>query len=186
MSIDAALTARSQNQCELCAAEAELNLYQVEHSQEQDGRLLLCGICVKQADNPEDDKHLRCLTTSLWSPVPAAQVLSWRLLTQLADRPWAQEQLDMAYLEEDIMSWARAGLPTESEPAVVHQDCHGVILHAGDTVTIIKDLNVKGTGFTAKRGTAVRGISLTDNPKHIEGRVNGTRIVILTEFVKKA
>ncbi len=51
---------------------------------------------------------------------------------------------------------------------------------------LIKDLPVKGANFTAKRGTAVRGISLVaDNPAHIEGRVEGQRIVILTEFVRK-
>ncbi|MCL4132727.1 UNVERIFIED_CONTAM: hypothetical protein GTU68_038099 [Idotea baltica] len=68
-----------------------------------------------------------------------------------------------------------------------HLDSNGVALAAGDTVTLIKDLNVKGTSFTAKRGTAVRGISLvTDNPAHIEGRINGQQIVILTEFVKRS
>ena len=52
---------------------------------------------------------------------------------------------------------------------------------------MIKDLDVKGTSFTAKRGTAVRGISLVaDNPEQIEGRVNGTQIIILTKYVKKA
>jgi len=52
---------------------------------------------------------------------------------------------------------------------------------------LIKDLNVKGGGFTAKRGTAVRGISLVaDNAEHIEGRVSGQQIVILTKFVKKS
>jgi len=51
---------------------------------------------------------------------------------------------------------------------------------------LIKDLDVKGAGFTAKRGTAVRNISLTSNPEHIEGRVNGTRIVLLTCFLKKS
>jgi protein PhnA len=61
------------------------------------------------------------------------------------------------------------------------------VLEAGDTVTLVKDLNVKGTNFTAKRGTAVRGISLVaDNPEHIEGRVSGQQVVILTKFVKKA
>ena len=54
-------------------------------------------------------------------------------------------------------------------------------------MVIIKDLNVKGTSFVAKRGTAVRGIRLVpDNPTQIEGRVNGQQIVILTEFVKKS
>ena len=60
------------------------------------------------------------------------------------------------------------------------------MLEVGDSVTLIKDLNVKGANFTAKRGTAVRNISLVqDNPEHIEGRVEGQRIVILTQFVKK-
>jgi protein PhnA len=61
------------------------------------------------------------------------------------------------------------------------------VLQAGDTVTLIKDLVVKGANFTAKRGTAVRNISLVrDNPEHIEGRVNDQHIVILTQFVKKS
>jgi protein PhnA len=52
---------------------------------------------------------------------------------------------------------------------------------------VIKDLDVKGTSFTAKRGTAVRGISLVaGNHEQIEGRVKGQQIVILTKFVKKS
>jgi protein PhnA len=52
---------------------------------------------------------------------------------------------------------------------------------------LIKDLAVKGAGFTAKRGTTVRNISLVpDNEEHIEGRVNGQQIVILTKFIKKS
>lgn len=70
--------------------------------------------------------------------------------------------------------------------ALTHRDSNGAILAQGDTVVLIKDLIVKGAGFTAKRGTAVRGISLVaENAAHIEGRVEGQRIVILTEFVKK-
>jgi Uncharacterized Zn-ribbon-containing protein involved in phosphonate metabolism len=70
--------------------------------------------------------------------------------------------------------------------ASVHKDANGAVLQRGDNVVLIKDLPVKGAGFTAKRGTAVRGISLVaDNPEHIEGRVEGQRIVILTQFVKK-
>ena len=72
-------------------------------------------------------------------------------------------------------------------PALVHRDSNSAILTQGDTVSLIKDLPVKGTGFTAKPGTAVRGISLVaDNDGHSEGRVNVPRIVILTAFVKKS
>jgi len=86
-------------------------------------------------------------------------------------------------LEPEVQALAEAG---QVAAGVVHRDSNGAILAQGDTVTLIKDLPVKGAGFTAKRGTAVRGISLVaDNPAHIEGRVEGQRIVILTEFVKK-
>ena len=70
---------------------------------------------------------------------------------------------------------------------VRHVDSNGAVLQAGDAVTLIKDLTVKGAGFTAKRGTAVRNISLVpDNSEHIEGRINGQQIVILTQFVKRS
>jgi len=69
----------------------------------------------------------------------------------------------------------------------VHKDANGATLEAGDSVVLIKDLNVKGANFVAKRGTAVRRITLVaDNADHIEGKVEGQRIVILTKFVKKA
>jgi len=60
------------------------------------------------------------------------------------------------------------------------------VLEAGDSVTLIKDLKVKGANFTAKRGTAVRNIRLVhDNSGQIEGKVETQMIVILTEYVKK-
>ena len=96
--------------------------------------------------------------------------------------------LEMLYLDEETLSWAQAtGEGLENEDKVIHQDSNGATLEAGDSVTLIKDLNVKGVNFTAKRGTAVRGISLVaDNAEHIEGKVEGQRIVILTKFVKKS
>ena len=53
-------------------------------------------------------------------------------------------------------------------------------------MTLVKDLNVKGANFTAKRGTAVRGIALSSNPEHIEGKINGQRIVIISAYTKKS
>jgi protein PhnA len=93
----------------------------------------------------------------------------------------------MFYLEEDTLRWAKAtGEGEEKEAEQFHKDCNGVRLESGDSVVLIKDLNVKGGGFTAKRGTAVRNISLVhDNTDHIEGKVNGQTIVILTQYVKK-
>ena len=93
----------------------------------------------------------------------------------------------MLYLEDSVKAWADAGLEgSNDDDSVPTKDSNGTILNAGDTVTLIKDLVVKGAGFTAKRGTVVKNISLTDNPEHIEGRVNGTRIVLVSAYLKKA
>jgi protein PhnA len=114
--------------------------------------------------------------------------MAWRMLTRLSSEGWPQELLDMLYLDDETLAWAKAsGEGASDDDSVRHVDSNGAVLEAGDTVTLIKDLNVKGANFTAKRGTAVRGISLVaDNPEHIEGKVNGQQIVILTKFVKKA
>ncbi len=192
MSIENALLERSESQCELCRSVENLAVYGVppDTTGSVDDSVLICGTCLNQIQNPDtvDANHWRCLNDSMWSQVPAVQVLAWRMLTRLRTEVWPQDLLDMLYLDEDIMSWARAtGEGLNKEDEVKHIDSNGAVLEAGDTVTLIKDLNVKGANFTAKRGTAVRGISLVaDNPEHIEGRVNGQQIVILTKFVKKS
>lgn len=67
------------------------------------------------------------------------------------------------------------------------RDSNGAILAEGDTVTIIKDLKVKGSSTVLKRGTVVKNIHLTDDPAEIEGRTDKVRgLVLRTEFLKKA
>ena len=113
------------------------------------------------------------------------QVIAYRMLYHLRKEGWPADLLEMLYLDEDTLAWAKEGLPDEN--AVVHVDSNGNVLEAGDTVVLIQDLKVKGANFTAKRGTAVRRISLVyDNPEHIEGKVDGQQIVILTKYVKKS
>ena len=192
MSIEKALHARSESKCELCGAIDNLSVYEVPPSTNgsADESVLLCETCREQIENPEkvDINHWRCLNDSMWSQIPAVQVMAWRMLTRLRAEGWPQELLDMLYLDDDTLAWAKAtGEGKSDEDVVKHLDSNGAVLEAGDTVTLIKDLNVKGANFTAKRGTAVRGISLVaDNPEQIEGRVNGQQIVILTKFVKKS
>jgi protein PhnA len=182
------LVQRCGGSCELCGAKTPLEIYQLPDSpNQQEVEMMLCSTCLTQLSpgTELDSNHWRCLNDSMWSTVPPVQVLAWRLLKRLSNETWAQDLLDMLYLDEEMQAWAEAGASNDDD-AVVHRDCNGAVLQAGDSVVIIKDLNVKGTSFVAKRGTAVRNISLTDNPEHIEGRVNGTRIVILTCFVKKS
>lgn len=189
MSIEATLKTRSNRSCELCSATDNLNVFSVPPDGENnsDKAVLLCGNCNEQiiGESEIDVNHWHCLNDSMWSQVPAVQVMAFRMLTKLSSEGWAQDLLDMLYLEEDVKAWAESGI-TASDGDEVTVDSNGAILVAGDNVTLIKDLVVKGANFTAKRGTAVRNISLTSNPEHIEGRVNGTRIVLLTCYLKKS
>lgn len=191
MITEQALLARSESKCELCGATDNLSVYEVPPNSDgsEDQCVLTCATCLNQILNPDntDANHWRCLNDSMWSQVPAVQVMAWRMLTRLSAEGWPQDLLEMLYLDDDTLAWAKASDEGESDnDSVKHVDSNGAILEAGDTVTLIKDLDVKGANFTAKRGTAVRGISLVaDNPEHIEGRVEGQRIVILTKFVKK-
>lgn len=192
MSVEKALHQRSESTCELCGVTEGLGMYEVPPNSNgtADECLLICETCREQIENPAkvDVHHWRCLNDSMWSQIPAVQVMAWRMLTHLRGEGWCQDLLDMLYLDEETQAWARAtgeGKSEENEPKYI--DCNGAVLEAGDTVTIIKDLDVKGGGFTAKRGTAVRGISLVaDNHEQIEGRVKGQQIIILTKFVKKS
>jgi protein PhnA len=191
MSIEQSLQDRSANKCELCGADENLSVYEIppDFDNSADQAVLVCNTCNDQINNPDkvDANHWRCLNDSMWSQEPAVQVMAYRMLNRLSSEDWPQDLLDMLYLEDSVKAWADTGLEAggedQNEPT---KDSNGAVLSAGDTVTLIKDLVVKGAGFTAKRGTVVKNISLTDNPEHIEGRVNGTRIVLVSAFLKKA
>jgi protein PhnA len=191
MSVEQELETRSEGKCELCAATENLAVYEVPSSPDNtaDECIYICATCSDQIENADnvDANHWRCLNDSMWSQVPAVQVMAWRMLSRLRAEGWPQDLLDMMYLEDDVKAWAEAGAETAEEDAVVHKDSNGVVLENGDTVVLIKDLKVSGGGFTAKRGTPVRNIRLVaDNVNQIEGRINGQQLVLLTEFMKKS
>jgi protein PhnA len=170
---DADLMKRAGGVCEFCGASDALGAVDVPPA----GEVLLCALC--RDGDLTDANHWRCLEGAAWSEVPAVQLAVWRKLGTL-DQAWATEARDGMTLSPEVAGW------TETLATVDHRDSNGERLAAGDTVVLIKDLVVKGANFTAKRGTAVRGIALVaDNAAQIEGRVEGQRIVILTEFVKK-
>ena len=177
--------ANTNTVCQLCETKALLSGFTVTGA--ADGaadQIMICPICHGGIDSPPlNANHWRCLANTMWSEAPAVKVAAYRLLNQLSDQGWAQDALGLLYMEPDLQSWADAGLTPDDAP--VTRDSNGTVLAAGDTVTLIKDLPVKGAGFTAKRGTSVRSISLTDNPEHIEGRVNGQRIVLVAAYLKK-
>lgn len=194
MSIHETLMKRAGSQCELCKSSENLSIYEVPpaDSSDSDKCILICETCSSQitysgqkdSTAELDANHWRCLNDSIWSQVPAVQITAWRMLKRLSSENWAQDLFDMLYLDEEMLAWAEEGIASETDEPTV--DSNGAILQAGDTVTLIKDLDVKGANFTAKRGTAVRNLSLTSNPEYIEGKVNGTRIVLLTKYLKKS
>ncbi len=186
--LDAALRARAGGACELCAAtDAPLAAFALAHAPtaDADGAVLLCPTCADGAGDtgPLGGQHWFALQETAWSERLPVQVLSWRLLHRLPDA-WATDLREQIWLDDAVRAWAELGLGAEDAgPAVV--DSNGTPLAEGDSVTLIKDLVVKGAGFTAKRGTMVRNIHLIDDPTHIEGKVNGTAIYLKTAFLKK-
>lgn len=192
MSLLKELEERSGKQCELCTAKDNLKSYEVKPvvvSGSLDGSLLICTTCIDQIDTPEnvDVNHWRCLNDSMWSEFRAVKVVAWRMLSRLRKEGWPQDLLDMMYLEDDDLRFAKeSGDHLEESEKVIHRDANGVVLQAGDSVVLIKDLKVKGSSMVAKQGTAVRRISLDrENANYIEGKVGPTQIVIITDYVKK-
>jgi len=191
MSLLKKLQARSDSKCELCASEEQLNVYEVppKSTGDENDSILVCHTCSDQIENPDhvEVNHWRCLNDSMWSEVTAVQVVAWRMLTRLRQEGWPQDLLDMLYLDEENLEWAKAtGEGEADEDEIIHRDVNGVVLKTGDSVVLIKDLKVKGSSLVAKQGTAVRRISLDrDNAEFIEGKVGPTQIVIITKYVKK-
>lgn len=191
MKTEVQLQERSGNKCELCEATGKLNVYEVPpvSANETDKEIYICDSCLAQIEKREelDAKHWQCLTTSMWSEVPMVQVVAWRMLNRFRSESWAADNLEMMYLDDDLLNFAKASGDHEGDGSIeLHKDCNGNILVGGDTVTLIKDLDVKGSTLNAKIGTAVRNIRLVhDNTEQIEGKIDGQQIVILTKFVKK-
>jgi len=74
----------------------------------------------------------------------------------------------------------------QNETGMEVKDSNGNILNDGDSVTLIKDLKVKGSSLNLKRGTVVKKIKLTNNEDEVDCRINGSSIVLRTEFLKKS
>jgi protein PhnA len=181
-----ALLERADDRCELCTSTDGLAPVVVPPTSEPsvDRCVLLCAICRgwQDGDTPPAG-HAFCLQESAWTAEPAVQVVAWRLLHGMSGESWAQDLADQLYMDDTATAWARIGLDDEAPAPTL--DSNGTALADGDSVTLIKNLDVKGAGFTAKRGTLVKGIQLTDNPEHVEGRVNKVAIVLVARFLKR-
>jgi protein PhnA len=191
MNLEKDIQIRSQHSCELCKATETLTIYTVQPSKNINltDSIYACQTCISQIEDSNliNSNHWRCLNDSMWSEFLPVQVMAWRMLNRLLSAGWSQDLLDMMYLDDDSLAWAKAlGDGVDEAAKLIHRDVNGVVLEAGDSVVLIKDLKVKGTSMVAKQGTAVRRIALDhENETYIEGKIDGKHIVLITQYVKK-
>lgn len=191
MKLEALLLQRSENNCELCKSNDGVKLYEVlpQKSTSEENCIMVCATCLAQIEKKAEpnSSHWQCLTESMWSEVPGIQVLAWRMLNRFRSESWATDSLDMLYLDDEKLAWAKATGDHDNDSAVeLHKDCNGVLLQTGDTVVLTKSLDVKGSSLNAKMGTVVKNIRIVEeNTEQIEGKIEGQVIVILTKYVRK-
>jgi protein PhnA len=191
MTLEEALQKRSEGKCELCHSSAGVQLYEVQpqDTRNEENCIMLCAKCVAQIEKKEelDSNHWKALTETMWSEVAGVQVVAWRMLNRLRNESWAADNLDMLYLDEERLSWAKATGDHESDSSVqLHKDAYGALLQNGDTVVLTKSLDVKGSTVNAHLGTVVRNIRLVaNNTEQVEGKIEGQTIVILTKYLRK-
>lgn len=123
---------RSSNQCDLCRSAAITSVYEVlpQQSSNEEDTIMICDKCRAQIGKKEelDISHWNVLTTSMWSEVPGIQVVSWRMLNRLRRESWAMDSLDMFYLDEERLAWAKAMGDHESDAAVdLHKGSNGQV-----------------------------------------------------------
>lgn len=191
MSLEKQLQDRSTNQCELCNSTVNLSIYEVPPTSNAnlDNSIYICAGCKAQVEKTEqlNPEHWKILSETMWSEYPAVQVVAWRMLSRLRNEAWAVDNLEILYLDDDTLEWAKKTGDHENEGTVeFHQDSNGTRLYEGDTVVLTKTLDVKGSSISAKLGTVVKNIKLVhDNTDQIEGKVEGQTIVILTKYLRK-
>jgi protein PhnA len=186
------LQQRSGGVCELTGETENLDAFPIS----PDGNLGAAGAVLisekaiaqlsgsEQVDSEFWQTHL---PSTMWSEVPAVQVAVWRLLNRMKEEGWAADCLDMIYLDEETLAWAKSGGDVAEQVEVaLHRDSNGSLLENGDTIVLTKSLDVKGSNVNARIGTTVKNIRLVaDNTDQIEGKIEGQQIVILTKFVRK-
>lgn len=191
MTLQEKLITRSGNACELCQAAGDLQVYEVppQTGGYEENNILICDKCLAQINKKEelDSAHWQVLSTTMWSEVPGVQVVAWRMLNRLRNETWAAESLDMLYLDDERLAWAKATGDHENDASVdLHKDAYGAVLQDGDTVVLTKSLDVKGSTVNARVGTVIKNIrTVKDNTDQIEGRIEGQMIVVLTKYVRK-
>lgn len=185
MALNNKLSDRAQGLCELCTAEPAAHEYTVSPRAGDiiENQVAVCAKCLQMIGTQEGKgDYWRFLEGTIWNPEPSIQALSYRILHTYKDQDWAADIISSVELDENIVQWALSAFEVEE----THKDSFGNVLENGDTVVLTQALDVKGTSFSAPKGTVVKKIRLVaDNTAQIEGKINDQTIVILTKYVKK-
>ena len=144
------LKSRSFNSCELCKTTENLKIYTLQPSRgiNSSDSIYACSFCISQIEDSSliSPNHWRCINDSMWSEFSAVKVISWRILNRIVSSGWSQDLIDMMYLDDDDLEWAKAlGDGIDEEIKLIHRDVNGIILNSGDSVVLVKDLKVKGS-----------------------------------------
>lgn len=100
---------------------------------------------------------------------------------------YTYEDGDNYICPECAHEWSKTASAEASETAKIIRDANGNVLQDGDTITVIKDLKVKGSSLVVKVGTKVKNIRLVDGDHDIDCKIDGIGAMKLkSEFVKKA
>lgn len=185
IAITTKLKERCEGTCELCTSETATMEYAVspKNNDAIENEVAICNTCQAAMDNKDAVSHWQCLAGSIWNTEPSVQALSYRILYANKSEEWASEIINSVELDETVINWALSIFQTVD----VHKDSNGAPLENGDTIVLTQSLNVKGTNFSAPKGTIVRKIRLVPgNTEHIEGKINDQTIVILTKYVRRS
>jgi len=83
--------------------------------------------------------------------------------------------------------WSSEAASTDDEDAdTVIKDSNGQVLTDGDAVILIKDLKLKGSSITLKKGTKVKSIRLVGGDHDVDCKIDGMSVMLKSEFLKKA
>jgi protein PhnA len=109
------LARRAKSKCELTgAAGVPLRPYEVPPvpaDPDLDRTLLVSETCIEVLENPKrlKGREWQCLAETVWSELPATQVVAWRMLNHLAkSEDWAREVIGELFLDEEVENWAKS------------------------------------------------------------------------------
>jgi len=190
MSIEQSIITRANGSCEICQKETPSHIFTIHPDKEvtEQNSVHVCENCHAplSLQQPITSDYWTFITDNLWSEIPAVQIIAYRVLNFLKNEAWAQDALDMMYLEDEVKQKADMFEYSPSLVQAKHRDSLGQELFDNDTVVLTKTLDVKGSTVNARLGTVIKNIRLDkQNTDYIEGKIEGQSIMILTKYLRK-